>query len=297
MKSIVVCKLPNAGLGNQLFPLMKAHVFAHINGLPIVVTNYRQIKIGPWLRNEKHKRYYRGDFIFEKNRIMALFAKRKIRKKLIGVLESEPPIKKIERDKTSSYIFTAIPHWDNLFAGLRENRELTIQLFWKLLRPEIKEKLATLSNPCIGIHVRMGDFRKLKENEDFRMVGAVRTPESYFIDMIEKIRGIHGSTLPVSVFTDGYKKELNQLFSLENIQIVEGNNDLVDLLLLSRSKIIVTSAGSTFSYWSGFLSNAIVIMHPDHIHESIRPLDCNMFEGPFDENNTQLTQLVRSIEI
>jgi hypothetical protein len=33
--SVVVCQLPKAGPGNQLFVLMKAHVFAHLNGLPI----------------------------------------------------------------------------------------------------------------------------------------------------------------------------------------------------------------------------------------------------------------------
>jgi len=36
--SIVVCELPKAGLGNQLFPLVKAAVFAELNGLPLIVT-------------------------------------------------------------------------------------------------------------------------------------------------------------------------------------------------------------------------------------------------------------------
>jgi hypothetical protein len=57
------------------------------------------------------------------------------------------------------------------------------------------------------------------------------------------------------------------------------------MLLLSKSKIIVISTGSTFSYWSGFLSNAPMIMHPDHIHARIRNLDEKglLFEGDFDQ--------------
>ena len=54
----VICKLPRAGLGNQLFPLLKAYTFAQLNDLPVIVINYHQIKVGPWLRREKNKRYY-----------------------------------------------------------------------------------------------------------------------------------------------------------------------------------------------------------------------------------------------
>ena len=52
---IVICKIPKAGLGNQLFPIMRAYTFAHLNQLPILVYNYHQVKIGPWLRGEKSK--------------------------------------------------------------------------------------------------------------------------------------------------------------------------------------------------------------------------------------------------
>ncbi len=65
--SVVVCKLPKAGLGNQLFPLMHAFVFAKLNNLPVIVTGYHQLKIGPYIRREKNKRQYKGYFTFQKN--------------------------------------------------------------------------------------------------------------------------------------------------------------------------------------------------------------------------------------
>jgi gamma-glutamyl:cysteine ligase YbdK (ATP-grasp superfamily) len=41
---------------------------------------------------------------------------------------------------------------------------------------------------------------------------------------------------------------------------------------MSRARIIVCSAGSTFSEWSAFLSDALVIRHPSHVHSAIRPV-------------------------
>src|SRR5882724_3062220 len=268
MSGFVLCKLPKTGLGNQLFPLMKAAVFAKLNELPLIVVGYHQFKIGPYLRGEKSKRRYKGYFNFQKN-ILAeqgdhffLWRHRNFEK------INEPSIEKLSEDqkKGKQFIFSAIPHWSDYFAGLRENRELAISLFWGLISKPILEKLKTQSSPCIGVHIRMGDFRKLQKGEDFKKVGAVRTPEEYFIGTINTIRKMNGEELPVSVFTDGYRDELEKLFSLPGVKMVEGNEDIVDMLLLSKSKIIVTSAGSTFSYWAGFLSDAILVLNPDHIH-------------------------------
>jgi hypothetical protein len=294
---IVICKLPKAGLGNQLFPLMRAYTFAHLNKLPVFVTNYHQVKLGPWLRREKNKRNYRGFFTFQKNRIAAQFDKWKIKRYTKNNLEIEPGIKQVEAGALCSYFFSAIPHYTNRFEGLNENRNLVIGLFWKIISPAVKERIEQLPVPCIGVHIRMGDFRKLKSGEEFGEVGTVRTPESYFIDIIKSIRKIHGTDLPVSVFTDGLKTELKQLFLLNNVAMIEGSNDLEDMILLGKSKIIVTSAGSTFSYWAAFISEAAIISHPAYANIRIRPHGNELYEGTFEENNEQLTGLIRNIKI
>lgn len=296
---MVICKLPNAGLGNQLFPLMRAYTFAYLNKLPVMVLNYHQIKPGPWIRGEKNKRNYKGFFVFEKNIISLGWDNLKL-KSIYKTAIIEPEIKVIETDKAiaNSFLFKEIPHYSSRFNGLKENRDLVIQLLRKLVKPENKEKLNQLTDPVIGVHIRMGDFRKLKEGEEFGKMGTVRTPEDYFINTINDIRKLHGSELPVSVFTDGLKKELPGLFKLKNITLIEGNKDLVDLLLLSRSKIIVTSASSTFSYWAAFISDAAIIMHPGYTGIKIRPENVwnAMYEGAFDGRNNQLIKFIKSIE-
>jgi hypothetical protein len=209
----------------------------------------------------------------------------------------EPVIDKLlDLPETRHYCFSEIPHWSNYFQGLVENRALTLQLFDEILSNNVKREVAALPSPVIGVHVRLGDFRKLAGDEEFSKVGAVRTPEKYFIDTIQAIRNVHGSDLPVSVFTDGYRHELIELFKLPNVHLVEGNSDMVDLLLLSKSKIIVASAGSTFSYWAGFLSNAPLILHPDHLHKNLRSLPgCALYEGPMDPTNKLLIESIKSI--
>lgn len=298
--SVVVCRLPQTGLGNQLFPLLKAHLFASINNLPIQVVGYNQVKIGPYLRGDRSKRNYKGYFTFEKNVVVEQIAELMLLRYRHYAVIAEPRLHKLVEPKANQlYLFKKLPHWSDYFHELKDHRRLVMELFTDLLSPAIKKQWHRGQAPVIGVHVRMGDFRKLKAGEDFSKVGVVRTPVDYFIEVINGIRTIHGSNLPVSVFTDGYKSELEQLLSLADVQVVEGNADIVDLLLLSRSRIIVTSTGSTFSYWAGFLSDAALIMHPDHIHQSIRPVEIGktMYEGAFDAGNISLVENIRNIPV
>lgn len=294
----VHCKVPKSGLGNQLFPIVKAHVFGALNNLPVVVSGYRQFKLGPYLRREKSKRNYSNYFNFQKNIIAGWFEQQSIRSLTKKGLVTEPKVVRLSEGekKNGVYLFSEHPHYHDYFIGLRENREEARTQFYRILRKEIVEDVASKKPPVIGVHIRMGDFRKLKAGEDFSQVGATRTPEDYFINCINQVRSINGSPLPVSIFTDGYRHELQNLLALENVEIIEGNKDIVDMLLLSRSKIIVTSAGSTFSYWSGFLADTVLIMHPDHIYAPIRPANVNekFYEGPMVQNN-QPELLVKNI--
>lgn len=280
----VLCRVPKTGLGNQLFPIVKAHVFGALNNLPVVVTGYRQFKIGPYLRGERSKRNYSNYFTFQKNIVSAWFEERSIQALAKKTVIAEPPVEKLKGSerKEGVYFFSEHPHYHDYFAGLRENRDEARKQLWRILRKDILDEVESKPSPVIGVHIRMGDFKKLKEGEDFKQVGATRTPEKIFIDCINTIRSINGSTLPVSIFTDGYKNELKDLLTLKDVEIVEGNRDIVDLLLLSKSKIIVTSAGSTFSYWAGFLADAPVILHTGHIYAPLRPQSVNnkFYEGP-----------------
>lgn len=277
---------------------MKAHVFAHLNNLPLTVIGCHQFKIGPYIRGEKSKRRYSDYFTFQKNFFGEMLDRARLQLFKNKPVINEPPLIKMDDSADGSvYRFSSLPHWDDYFFSLKDHRKLVIELFWNLLKDNIKVSIEQKDYPRIGVHIRMGDFRKLRRGEDFRKVGTVRTPEEYFISMIAAIRQAHGSSLPVSVFTDGYRSEFNLLPKLDNVNWVEGNSDIIDLLLLSKSKIIVTSAGSTFSYWAGFLSDSPIILHPDHIHQPLRFSEENgrFYEGAFDTENPVLMKTISAI--
>lgn len=72
--------------------------------------------------------------------------------------------------------------------------------------------------------------------------------------------------LPATIFSVGKDEELAPLPAVLGVQWAERNPDIVDLLLMAQSQLIIFSAGSTFGYWAGFLADAPLLLHPDHIH-------------------------------
>jgi hypothetical protein len=272
--------LPRAGLGNMLFVWAHAAIFANLNGLPLVTSPWNQFKIGVYLRRERRKREY-ADYFSGLEEWSSLKSTWMLRNYTPVV---EPPItsfKFVQDAQKSLYVFEKIPHWADFFRDIKPHRQFITNELERMLAPHHAEVLKCARIPVIGVHVRCGDFRPLGSGEDFAKVGGVRTPLTYFENIIVGIRHLRGLPLPVTIFSDGTDEELSVLLKLPNVSRAENNADIVDLLLLSKSQIIVTSAGSTFSYWSGFLSHAPVIIHPDHIHSPLRPQEVNeqYFEG------------------
>jgi hypothetical protein len=283
--SYVMCVLPKAGLGNQLFPLMKAVVFAHIHALPLKVIGFHQIKIGPYLRGEKSKRKYGGYFTLENNIVREWLDETRFRHFNRLPVVREPKLDaKIDPTTSSVYLFDTFDYRDYFF-GLKEYREIVIRLFWEILTEEVKNEFIKRELPVVGIHIRRGDFK-----EDWR------TSDDYFLSIIRTIRDIGGADLPISIFTDAYAHELEKILSVPDVKLVEGNKDIVDLLLLSKSKVIVVSSGSTFGYWASFLSNAPLILPPGHnaTFKSVRENNDKLFyEGVLDVGNDSLIKQLK----
>lgn len=277
--AIVWARLPRAGLGNILLVWAQALVFARLKGLPLVTSGWGQIYVGPVLRRERHRRYYGRyfaslDSIPAKQKLLSLFSHRRIH---------EPDVRKASEYPVDGrlYIFTRVPHWSDPFGQIRDQRELVRASLRQMIRPHLHEQLARLERPWVGVHIRMGDFRPLQPGEDFSKVGIVRTPLSYFSELIAGIRSIHGTDLPVMVFSDGHDDELREILQLPNVRRASRQADVLDLLLLAQSRLVIASAGSTFSYWGGFLADAPLLLHPDHIHAPLRTVAVNSlhFEG------------------
>jgi hypothetical protein len=274
-KIVSISKLPGAGLGNKLFSWASGVIFSSINECVHYTIGMTRIHLGPILRNEKSKRFYFGYF---KNEILFLpfwlylrtfYHKNQKECNTLALTNG-------------NFVFSEIPHWSDSFEVIRDYRNLIIEAFWSSLTAKVKNRIATYPSPIISLHIRMGDFRVLKEGENFAEVGLVRTPFSYFVSVINMIRSVVGKNLPITLFSDGSDDELKEVYSIPNLTRINDDIDIVHLAVLSRSKILIMSAGSTFSHWAGFLSDSILINHFQHIHAPIRPhqINRNIYEGP-----------------
>jgi hypothetical protein len=271
--SIVWCKIPKSGLGNQLFPIVTAILYAEKHNLKIYFTNYHQLKIGPYLRKEKTKRNYKKYFSFEKSLFTDIYFRLKllILTYFYNVIK-EPSLNIVQNDNTI-YLFNNIPHWSDYFSKLKPYRLEAIDVLNRIVRASILTNVAKMTPPTVGIHVRMGDFKLFNPTISFAEQGSTRTPLAYFRNIIKVLQNTNNEIGSISVFSDGRISELQELLCIDNTKLIEGNKDIEDLLLLSKSKIIVVSVNSTFSYWAAFISNATIIRHPDHFHSFIRATD------------------------
>ena len=275
MKNIVLAKLPKAGLANKLLVWARALVFAKENNYELFVIGWFDFKLGPFLRNEKTKRIYYKYFsrIYRPNFIelfKILFLYKRINEQ--SIYQNYTSFKKV-------YVFNKIPKWRDYFEGLTLNREFIKMSFIKMLNEKYTEIYENCDAPVIGVHIRCSDF--IIDNKNLGKKPNVRTPIEYFVEIIKKIRESINKNLPVTIFTDGNPHDIQEIRKLRNIKFSNSNTDLEDMLRLSKSKIIITSCNSTFSYWAAFISSSPVITHPSHKIQ-IRGDNDHLIEGPIN---------------
>ena len=296
LESTVYAHLPRGGLGNKLLVWARALVFARQHGLPLYVSGWSDIKIGPYLRGERFKRQYWGYF-------KAVSGPSLIRRLMFSRmynLQHEPDLAARQSlefgQKRQLYLYDTVPSWHDYFYGLRGHEDYVRTAFYKMLNPRYREQLKEQNWPVIGVHIRRSDFRELKPGESLGENCNVRTPLAYYVDVIFALRQMAGRTLPVTIFTDGRSEDVAEILALPGVAMAEPNPDILDMLLLSKSKCLVTSIGSTFSYWAAYLSEGIVITHPAH-DVSIRSqaVNSDRFEGAVTSDQAWNPILVQQI--
>jgi len=271
-KAKVYVQFPRTGLGNMMLTWTRGYLFAHLNGLPMVASSWGKIQWGAWIRWERKKRTYWGYFR-ENSRLDKL--RTKWQKRSYPVI-SEPAVEKIPGagNERMLYVFDQVSPGKDLFAPFRPHRTLVKQALFDQLHPGMRQRLGRYQPPVIALHIRRGDFK----------FGNPITPDSFFIDAILLAREIAGKELPATVFTDAAPEEIATVLALPGVSMAENKPDILDILLMSQSKMIVLSQSSTFSYWGAFLSDAVIIRPAGDWQGALRPAEVNehIFEGKVD---------------
>lgn len=285
-KSIVYVKIPRAGLGNCLLVWAHGLVFSKLNDLEIVTSRWNKFRWGALVRKEKKHRFYFGYFgessLLKRSLVQALL--------LFCKVISNPKLGKIESltKHSTIYLFDKLPAHP-YFADLGPYLGLIKQSFNDLLSEKVKKELKNVDAPEIGVHIRRGDFK----------IANYITPITYFIEIIKLIRGECGADLSVTLFTDAYKEEIKEIFDLGNVKMSENRYDVSDLVQLSKSKFILLSKDSSFGYWAAFLSSAVVFIHPDDWHKTIKNEDGSGYkEVRNSEGNTgKVRNLLKQVSL
>ncbi len=277
--------LPRAGLGHRLLVWARGLAFGWTNDLPVLVSPWPQLKIGPILRGERQTRFY-FDTFDDPRAVDPLRGQLLLR---LGENVIDPVFERLPDARAEApftvYVFREPTHWSRPFEGIREHRARVRDELFAMLVDRRRRELAALPAPVIGVHVRQGDFRPLRPGESFPG-GHVQAPLSYFKARILGLRKVSGQVLPVTLFSDGNDQDLAELLALPAVTRSPATADIVDMLLLSRSRVVLGAPGSSFSDWGAFLSEAIVLKHPDHFHGPARPESVRerVFEGPAPED-------------
>lgn len=263
MKSKVYVQFPRTGLGNMMLIWARGVVLSKAYNIPLVCSLWYGLRFGPIVRNEPKKRFYWG--YFKETPILAIikttlnswFVKKEYNFQNYNI---NPPDKKI-----GLYIYNKVVIDYDLFGLIRHHQPLIKSELDQLLLPEMKEALTKYNKPVISVHIRRGDFKN----------SAAFTPITYFIKAIQCIRENVGEVWPVTVFTDARMNEIEEIFTQPQVYMAEDKADILDILLMSQSKVMVLSKSSTFSYWAAFLSDAIVIRSSTDWQNKIREANDN----------------------
>jgi hypothetical protein len=298
--------LPSTGLGNMLLVWGKAVLFSEINNIPIVEPNWGKLKIGPFLRGERYKRYYGNIFHNDGYSNRTRYNLSKISQK--NYIYDELPVIKIDKlniscqlDCPGNHIFryNRIPDSTHkFFAEIVNSQSIIKSKLFSSIKPKIIRSILSLPAPEIGIHIRLSDFSIPSTSNPFDHGINTRIPLEWYIQVLNSVRSVIGIEIPVTIFSDGHDHELTEILKLPNVARSPVNSAISDIITLSRSKLLIASSFSSFSMWATYLGCCPSIRHPAHFKEypSVLPLTCrnSIFDGGFDPASMSIPDLLKS---
>ena len=263
-KDFYLLRIGGLGLGNMLFTYAKAVLYARDHDVKMIWPTWVSIPVGQILRRESNKRFYHDLF---QNRIGAVSGIQKLwllwtRKKDIVVMEGmEGEFEPLAGKENSRYLY---------------------QHFQTILQERNKKALEFEPGNGICMHIRLGDF--IRGTEADLKAGNPNTsiPIEWYIHVIGQIRAAVSEKLPVYIFSDGSREELQEILALPYVQQITFGTAIGDILAMSKAKLFVAS-GSTFSGWVRYLGRMNTITYPGQLKQYLLEDDEPAFELEAEE--------------
>ncbi|MGQ9819241.1 MAG: hypothetical protein ACUVQ1_04865 [Candidatus Kapaibacteriales bacterium] len=251
------------GLGNLLFPWAKAIVLAKKFGLVPIFPTFRQVKVGTILRREPDLRWYFS--LFKPTNFYVKSLKKYFllaRYKKISQTEFLKLYPNIEDNR-----IVVVEGMEDYFLQFLEEYDFIRRELVAITRLKFRKGLSFDFQNSITLHIRLGDFQAPTE-EKLRRGEFVRMPLDWYASFIQAVRAETGSPIPCFVFTNGSIEEIASILKLGNVEILSFGSSIADLLAMSKSKLLVSSA-STFAMWASFLGRMPTIYYPGQIKQRL----------------------------
>lgn len=264
----IAFRVLGSGLGNLLLPWARSVAAAEKYGLKTIEPTWPQIKIGTFLRGESDLRFYGNFFsapagsIHGAKKLFLLQTNKKINESALpGCLQDK------DRIKNGIFVFNGMK---NYFKDILADHELIRRELIKRVRDLHKKGLNYDFEGCVSLHIRQSDFKLLKWD----------TSIEWFLLVMDELKNKLGSDVKFKIFSDGSDDDLALILSRKNTERMFFGSALADLLALSRSRVLVGSANSTFSMWASYLGRMPTIWSPGGLLQVLH------FEKPGNEIET-----------
>ena len=251
------------GLANMLLPWARCEVFCHLHQIPMLAPQWTQLKVGPLLRGERDKRYYWG--LFDNSSYVRGLRRWWLLATCQRVTEAPRLSSSTDLDK-SIYVFKGLGRY---FADLAGHSEYLHKRLTGILSKNSSQALRD-SRPdrFIAVHIRRGDKPPL----EFGMIPPAKTmhwaiPTEWYVRCIKQVQRVYGKEIPVIIFTDAQPGQISEVLKLPGVRLAPPNPAIVDLLLMARACVLITSGSSTFSMWSSFFGEMPSIWFPSQWRE------------------------------
>lgn len=255
------------GFGNRLLPWARCRIFSHLHQVQMISPVWIRPAIG---------QIFRGGIDYDSYlRQLILFGLFKTRcgdvRAISGYMKARGLCVVDELDNFQELNKFVVNNKDALiiFKGLKQYFKPLAS--WSIfLKNELvaitKKSYLDIANRYpdvpVGMCIRCGnDFDPCPTDRQILLPGE-KTPIEWFVKTLQLIREKVGYSAACYIVSDGTSEQLKDLLYLQNVYHVRPGSAISDLLVMSKSRVLLASGSSSFAAWGAFLGQMPTASHP-----------------------------------
>ena len=229
------------GLGNRLWPWSRCKIFSRDNNAKMLAPSWFHFRTAPFrMGGIDYGKSLRKILLYKNfvsvNEIKG-FCKYKIKFSAKKLTEKEFN----DNDKKNKLV--VFEGYGDFFGGLRGNQEFLFNELLAITNNRDKQSFNKYSQYDLALNIRTGN--------DFPH----KSPINWYVSLLIKLKQIRPHLI-CKIISDGNEKDLKLLTEIEGVELVHSRSAILDLLILTKAKLIIGSGGSSFTAWGSFLSGA-----------------------------------------